>query len=142
MTKQKHRVVRLTRRALIGLRDMPANAIWVAGRARRSSSSALSRATDAMGDAGSAVGGAISDAGRSVVDVVPHVGSRNDSVEALLSNARRASDEARRTEERALTQAENAEAGRRRSQAHHGSRPPTGKGGGARGQVSGRSSGR
>ena len=90
MTKQKHRVVRLTRRALIGLRDMPANAVWVTGRARRSSSSALSRATDAMGDAGSAVGGAISDAGRSVVDVVPHVGSRNDSVEALLSNARHA----------------------------------------------------
>jgi colicin import membrane protein len=103
-----HPVVWLKGRATTGLKDMPGNAAWVARQARRSSSTALGRATDAMSDAGSSVGEAITQAGRSVVDAVPGVGSDDDSVETRLRDARRASDEAREAEERALALAQEA----------------------------------
>src|SRR4029453_9544337 len=86
--------------------------VWLRTRATtrkgRPSKMALGRATDAVSDAGSSVGGAITHAGRSVVNAIPGVGGDDGSVESLLAAAHRASDEARAAEQKALGVAEEA----------------------------------
>src|SRR4030095_1601483 len=71
--------------------------VWLRTRATtrkgRPSKMALGRATDAVSDAGSSVGGAITHAGRSVVNAIPGVGGDDGSVESLLAAAHRASDD-------------------------------------------------
>ncbi|HZM29723.1 MAG TPA: hypothetical protein VFB77_04490, partial [Acidimicrobiales bacterium] len=83
----KHRVKWLTRRAAIGVKDLPTTA--------------------AANATGSSVASALSQAGRSIAEHMPFTGGET-SVEALINEARTAAEEAREAEARAVALAQES----------------------------------
>ncbi len=98
-----HPVTWVKSRAATGLKDLPSNAAWVAGRMRRTPAKGLSGASDAA----TGVGSALSHARRSVAEHMPFVGN-GTAVDALVGSARSTAEEAREAESRALALAQEA----------------------------------
>jgi hypothetical protein len=92
---------------MTGVKDLPANAAWLAGRARQSPAKGRDGATEAVSTVGSSVGSALVQAGRAIADHVPFAGN-DSSVDALIDGARTAAEQAREAEARAVALAHEA----------------------------------
>ena len=102
-----HPVQWLTHRAATGLKDMPNNAAWVARRVGRPPAQGVRRATEAAGNVGSAVTSSLATPVMPSSTHVPFVGD-SSSVEDLIGRSRRAAEDARQAEERAVGLAQAA----------------------------------
>jgi hypothetical protein len=108
---------RLSRVAVTGLKEIPANAAWVLAKALRPATEGASAVAEHVSDAASSAAGSTrsaseatrrraADAGRSVADAVP--GLRHDSVSALMKDADAAAERARQREAEAVALAQRA----------------------------------